>query len=186
MLLLENILGFEISSRGGTFGGTLSATEFGVPPGPPLSVGPLNPTNLLVLLLPVDGSIWNGSMSLSRAFRCFLLLQHANKMRLPSATAPPPMEATVMPIICGLVKVGVGEGVGDMEDAMAEYVLAAGVLLAGDPDDVINLEVETCVLLMLIVFDQFELDAVVIDGPGATRTMLGIELCTIKVAVIVA
>jgi len=57
MLLLENILGFDISGRGGTFGGTPPATEFGVPPGPPLSAGPLKPTNLLVLLLPVEGSI---------------------------------------------------------------------------------------------------------------------------------
>jgi hypothetical protein len=40
------------------------------------------------------------------------------------------------------------------------------------------------VLLILIVFDQFEFCVVV--GFGATRTMLGIELCTIKVAVIVA
>lgn len=85
-------------------------------------------------------------------------------------------------MIWGLVKVGVGEGVGDMEEAMA-----AGVLLAGDPDEVINPEVEeACVLLILIVFDQFEFVAVVIVGFGATRTMLGIELCTIKVAVIVA
>ena len=98
MLLLENMLGFDISSRGGTFGGTLLAILVGVRAGPPLSVGPLKPTNLLVLL-PVDGSIWKGSMSLSRARRCFLLLQHANKIILPSATVLPPMEATVIPII---------------------------------------------------------------------------------------
>jgi hypothetical protein len=108
-------------------------------------------------------------------------------MILPSATVPPPIEATVIPMIWGLVKVGVGGGVGDMEEAMAEYVLAASVLLARDPDEVINLEVEEAwVLLLLIVFDQFEFVAVVIVGFGATRTMLGIELCTIKVAVIVA
>ncbi len=52
-----------------------------------------------------------------------------------------------------------------------------------DPDDVISPEIEE-VLLILIVFDQFEFGVVV--GFGATRTMLGIELCTIKVAVIVA
>ncbi len=100
MLLLENMLGFEISSRGGTFGGTLPAILVGVPSGP-LSTGPLKPTNLPLLLpeVPVEGSIWNGSMSLSRAFRCFLLLQHANIAIQPSATAPPPMEATVIPII---------------------------------------------------------------------------------------
>jgi len=51
-------------------------------------------------------------------------------MILPSATVPPPIEATVIPMIWGLVKVGVGGGVGDMEEAMAEYVLAASVLLA--------------------------------------------------------
>jgi hypothetical protein len=92
------------------------------------------------------------------------------------------MEATVMPIICGLVKVGICEGVGDMEDAMAEYVLAADVLLVADTVEVD--EARVLVLLMLIVFDQFELCVLV--GFGATRTMLGIELCTIKVAVIVA
>ncbi len=98
MLLLENRLGFEISSRGGTFGGTLPTILVGVLSGPPLSVGPLKPTDL-PLLLPVDGSIWNGSISLSRAARCFFLLQHANKITIPSATAPPPMDATVIPII---------------------------------------------------------------------------------------
>jgi len=41
-------------------------------------------------------------------------------IRIPSATAPPPTEATVIPMIWGLVKVGVGEGVGDIEEAMAE------------------------------------------------------------------
>jgi hypothetical protein len=46
------------------------------------------------------------------------------------------MEATVMPIICGLVKVGICEGKGDMEDAMAEYVLAADVLLVTDTVEV--------------------------------------------------
>jgi len=41
-----------------------------------------------------------------------------------------------MPIICGLVKEGICEGVGDMEDAMAEYVLAADVLLVADTVEV--------------------------------------------------
>jgi hypothetical protein len=54
-LLLENMLGFEISSLGGTFGGVLPANPLSFP-GPPLSVGPLKPTNLCSLL-PVDGSI---------------------------------------------------------------------------------------------------------------------------------
>jgi hypothetical protein len=62
-------------------------------------------------------------------------------------------------------------------------VLEAGVLLAGELDDVIDPEVEDA-LLILNVLDQFEFGVVV--GFGATRTMLGIELCTIKVAVIVA
>jgi hypothetical protein len=50
----------------------------------------------------------------------------------------------VIPMICGLVKVDVDEGVGDFEEAMAEYVLIAGVLLVGDPDpeEVANEEVE--------------------------------------------
>ena len=62
-------------------------------------------------------------------------------------------------------------------------MLEAGVLLAGELDDVIDPEVED-VLLILNVLDQFEFGVVV--GFGATRTMLGIELCTIKVAVMVA
>jgi hypothetical protein len=89
-------------------------------------------------------------------------------------------------MICGLLKVDSGEGDGDIEDATAEYVLPAGVLLAGDPDEVAKAEVEDAwveVLLMPIVFDQLELCVAV--GFGATRTMLGIELCTINVAVIV-
>lgn len=66
-------------------------------------------------------------------------------------------------------------------------MLPAGVLLTGEPDEVANGELDDDgveVLLMLIVFDQFELCVEV--GFGATRTMLGIELCTIKVAVMVA
>jgi hypothetical protein len=55
MLLLENMLGLEISSLGGTLGGDLPAIPFGFH-GSPLSVGPLNPTNFWVLLL-VEGSI---------------------------------------------------------------------------------------------------------------------------------
>jgi hypothetical protein len=48
----------------------------------------------------------------------------------------------VIPIICGFVKVGIGEGTGDIEEAMAEYVLAAGVLFVIDPVDVTNPEDE--------------------------------------------
>lgn len=180
MLLLENMLGSEISSLGGTFGGILVGVELAVPP--PLSVGPLK---IPGVLSPVEGSIWKGSISLSRASRCFLLLQHANKITMPTATAPPPIEATVIPIIWGRVKVGVGVGVGDIEEATAEYVLAAGVLLDGEPEDVTNAEVVE-VLGTLIVYDRFELELTVVVDCGAARTMLGIELCTINVAVMVA
>jgi len=92
------------------------------------------------------------------------------------------MEATVIPMICGLVKGAVDEAVGDIEDAIAEYVLAAGVLWVGVLVEVIGSVVE--VLLMLIVLDQLKVCVVV--GFEATRTMLGIELSTISVAVIVA
>ena len=69
---------------------------------------------------------------------------------------------------------------GDIEDAIAEYVLAAGVLWV-----VVLVEViDGVVGVLLTLLDQLKVCVVV--GFEAMRTTLGIELSTIKVAVIVA
>jgi hypothetical protein len=91
------------------------------------------------------------------------------------------MEATVIPMICGLDRETVAEDVGDIEDAIAENVLLAGVFWVGVLVEEGNAVFE--VLLMLVVLDQLKVCVVV--GAEATKTMLGIELSTIKVAVIV-
>jgi hypothetical protein len=163
MLLLENIFGLDISNRGGTFGAnrgeTFAATPLTVPPGPVrfLSVDPRNPWGVLGLL--VKGTNWKGSISLSLAFRCFLLRQQANNMIPTSAAAPPPMEPTVIPIIWGFVKAAAGVGVS--EAASADSVVEGGavVIVGGTIFDVSVRSVDGEVLVGFVVLAVIDVPA---------------------------
>lgn len=65
---------------------------------------------------------------------------------------------------------------------------AAAEVLVGGPVAVWILSVEDAVVLGLVIpagLELLELEVYVVVGFGAMRTTLGMELCTIKVAVIV-
>lgn len=78
----------------------------------------------------------------------------------------------------------------DSDDAIAEYDVVAGVVCDRVLDTVTIVGIEIVLeleleLVVLAVRALFVLRFAVDVGPGATRTMLGIEVCTINVAVIV-
>jgi hypothetical protein len=123
-------------------------------------------------------------MSLSRAL--FRLRQQANNIKVPTARAPPPTDATVIPTICDFVNVGVTEAVSEAACAVLEGIVAE--VLVGELVAVWILSVDGAVVFGLVIPAKLELvDAEfgMVVGLGAIRTMLGIELCTINVAVIV-
>mgnify|MGYP003662535677 CR=1 FL=1 len=102
----------------------------------------------------------------------------------PTATAPPPMEATVIPTIWFFVRIGSGELVSDAAGT-EETVLDAELLGLGRLVAVANeLDEADVVVLITVEDDRPETDDVL--GAGATKTMLGIEVCKMRVAVIVA
>lgn len=117
MLLLENMYGSDVSSRGGTcgFGGeSLVQVPWGCAPFEDLDLenslcadlrgGRSSPN------FGVPGSDWKGSISLS--LWSLRRLQNAQKTIKPAIIAAAPIDAAEIPMICGFVNVNAGVDVG--------------------------------------------------------------------------
>lgn len=91
-----------------------------------------------------------------------------------------PTAATTIPTNCGLLKLAAVAAVSEV--ACAEIVLDAGELLDGDP-----MAVEECTPLLVgwRMLELVDVDPGVVVAVGAINAMLGIDVSTIRVAVIV-
>ncbi len=98
-------------------------------------------------------------------------------------TLPAPIEATVMPTICFFVKFVAGAPAAAVSEAVTDAVLEAGLLLDGDP--VALLKGDKLGLVVRVMLKPLETKLDVVVKAGAIKTMLGIDVSTISVAVIV-
>lgn len=123
-------------------------------------------------------------MSLSRD-RCRRRLKHKIKSKIPATTIIPPTLATAIAIFWDLVKVG-SVALVAADDASAAVAVLAFDVFAGVPvevDSVVGVGVPELLRELVELLEELELEVEL--AAGAIKTMLGIEVWTMTVAVIV-
>jgi len=99
-------------------------------------------------------------------------------------TLPAPTEATAMPTICFFVKFVAGApAAAAVSEVVTNAVLEARPLLDGDP--VALLRGDELELVVRVMLKLFETRPDVVVAAGAIKTILGIDVSTTSVAVIV-